>query len=118
MTTPMPPDLAEQLKQLQPICTLRHQSLGYHECGRPAVAIVEVHATHQCTGPELTRDGGIVETLCAGCLATVRATLTQYAQRNSYLGAMVGAYPCCGTCGRPQVSLSALLTVQPIGGSL
>jgi hypothetical protein len=111
----VPPDLARQLDGLKPTCTARLQTLAYKFCGRPASWMVEVHATNNCKSPELSTDGGIVETVCTGCLATARCVLTQYAQRNAHIAAMFGVTPCCITCGRPQITLESLLTVRPIG---
>ncbi|MCV7031653.1 phosphoenolpyruvate carboxylase [Mycobacterium sherrisii] len=108
------PAIEDQLRALRPICSAQRMSTGT-ACGEPAVAVAEIHAIDGCDQVGLNPDGDLVETLCRGCLATVRWAVASYVADKRDGALECGTHPMCATCGRPTGYLRGVFSVRPLG---
>ena len=106
--------IENQLHTLQPTCSARRASTGT-TCGAPAVAVAEMHAIDECNQIGLSPDGGLVETLCQACLATVQWAMAIYVGHTREMASRCGTHRACTTCGRSTRYLRSVFAMRPIG---
>ncbi|TDH57534.1 hypothetical protein E2F47_01830 [Mycobacterium eburneum] len=64
-----------------------------HECERPAIQQVEIHAVDHCGCPGTNAFGNVVELLCGECGLVLRVQIEMQVRQMAMLGR-----PYCATC--------------------